>query len=168
MQLYFLRHGPAGQPGDPAYPDDADRPLTPRGRRRTRQAARGVRRLGLKIDAVLTSPLIRARQTADIVVEVLRLEPSRTRITMGLSSGGLFETVIDELLKDQPDAGVLLVGHEPDLSRFVSRLVSGEADRVSLQLKKAGLCGVEAERMPPDGHARLMFLLQPRQLRAIG
>ncbi|MBM3462072.1 MAG: phosphohistidine phosphatase SixA, partial [Armatimonadetes bacterium] len=67
MDLYILRHGIAYDHGHPDYPDDDSRPLTPKGRRRTRRIARGMRDLGLRFDAILTSPLPRARQTAEIV-----------------------------------------------------------------------------------------------------
>lgn len=167
MRLYFLRHGPAGVHGDPAWPNDDERPLTPKGRRRTTLAVRGIRAMNLAIDTIISSPLARAQQTAEIARVGLRLDTGALRLCLALSPGGLFEALVDELLKEQPDSGVMLVGHEPDLSRTISRFLCDDPDRLSLQLKKSALCGVLAPPLPAKQNSSLLFLVQPAQLRNI-
>lgn len=168
MLLYLMRHGPAGERGDPAYPDDTQRPLTDEGRRKTRLAARGLRRMGIAVDVVLTSPLVRARQTAEIAATELRLPISLLRESRNLEPGAAAGDLFSELAAENVAGSVLLVGHEPDLSRLTSLLITSKPRDMEVLLKKGAVCLVEVAEMPPAHAGALRFLMQPAQLRAIG
>ncbi|MCX8090341.1 MAG: phosphohistidine phosphatase SixA [Verrucomicrobiae bacterium] len=161
MKLYLLRHGEAVERGDPRYPDDAARPLTARGHKRTRQLANALERWGVSFDVILSSPLIRARQTAEIVARRLKLE-KRLRLTEALSPEGAYGDLVAQLerLRPRPEA-VLLVGHEPHLSGLISLLCTG-GPGLAVQLKKGGLCRLEVESLKAGRCATLEWLLSPR------
>ncbi len=162
MNLCFLRHGPAIPSGTPGVAEE-ERPLSPEGRRKTQRAVRGLVRLDLGIDAVLTSPLARARETAEILADALRLGPPR---------------VSDKLLPDVPareflgvltDSGPespVLVGHEPSLALAVAFLI-GAGETQPLELKKSGLAVVRLRRLAPRPEGTLRLLLTPAALRAL-
>lgn len=161
-----MRHGPAGQHGDPAYPDDAQRPLTLKGMEKSRRALRGLAQLRPPIEAVFTSPLVRARQTAELAAEAMRLPATALTVTSNLAPGFKPATLFTELTQ-AGHAELLLVGHEPDLSQLVSFLLTGNPEKVVVTLRKAAVCLIETDTMPPVPPAVLHFLLQPRQLRAM-
>jgi len=167
MKLYLMRHGVAALRGDPAWPDDRERPLTDDGQRKVRQAARGLLALDVRLDLVLTSPLLRARQTASTVAKVLGLRASQLRETGALRPGEPLDVILRELAPEPPQSAVLLVGHEPDLSHLAGVLLAGGEPPIDMPFKKACLCLVEVRNMPPSERATLHFLLQPAQLRAL-
>ena len=163
MELYLLRHGIAVERGAHSFRNDSDRPLTPEGIQRARKVAKALVAMKVKFDAVLTSPCVRAKQTADIVVEVLAI-PQKLRLCQALTPGSKPRDLVEELKRlGRSDAQVLLVGHEPDLSRFASLLISGRPD-VSLTLKKAGLCVLDAGELVAGRCASLEWLMAPRLL----
>ena len=161
MKLYILRHGEAAERGDPRYPNDADRPLTPKGARRTRALVRVLRRLDITFDVIFSSPLVRARETAEIVARGLCLQGG-VELTEHLSPLGGAERLVHELdeLRPTPES-ILLVGHEPDASRLISLLCTG-GPHLSLTLKKGGLCRMEIESLRAGQCARLEWLMPPR------
>jgi phosphohistidine phosphatase len=166
MQLYVMRHGIAedrdAAPGRP----DGDRPLTERGRRRVRAIARGMKGLGVSFEAIWTSPLLRARQTADGVAEVYGME-SAVEECPALQPGGDPRLLVRTLLeRPVPVEGVLLVGHEPDAGELVSLLVTGRTSS-EFRMKKGGVCALSAERLEAGACARLEWLLAPRHWIAI-
>lgn len=140
--LYLLRHGDAEE----GTGDDAARRLTPKGERQARAAGRALGTLGAKLDACLTSPKVRALDTARLACEALGLEPE----TVEELRGGSFDSL--GLAAGRGD--VLLVGHEPDFSGEVARLTGGK-----VKLRKGGLAVV-------DG-SMLVALLRPKDLAAI-
>jgi phosphohistidine phosphatase len=159
----FLRHGPAFPAGTPGFSEE-DRPLTPQGRRKTLRAARGIARLTLGIDGVITSPLARAHETARIVSEALGLGPS------SVSEKLLPETPpadLLDILSDLPAEALLLVGHEPSLSSAVGLLL-GADERAPVEFKKAGLAVVRLRRLAPRPEGTLAMLLTPAVLRRLG
>ena len=161
MNIILFRHGPAGARNASRWPDDAERPLTPRGERRTRLAALGLRRMEGTIDRVLTSPLKRADRTARILGRVLGIEEVET--LDALAPGGSTRKII-ETLNGPPRADtVVLVGHEPDLGTLAGLLVfnSGTA---SLPLKKAGACRIAFESSVRPGAGALEWLSPPGML----
>ena len=168
MNLYLMRHGIALQADDPAGTLDADRPLSSKGIKRTRKIARGMRRLGLSFDALLTSPLARARQTADLVATVLGAEALVEEIS-GLSPESTVEHLLFGLTRYHDRNDVLLVGHEPLLSNSVSHLLGGKSARntLNMEFKKGGLCRVEIDALPLAAPGKLHWLLTPKQLRCI-
>ena len=163
MNLYILRHGIAVEPGTPDYESDSERPLIPKGERRLREAAAAMKKLELSFDLILSSPFTRAKQTAEIVAEELKLK-KRPKFSDELAPGGNPQALIQRLneLKPAPQ-DVLLVGHEPSLSRLISLLVSGDAD-AAIEMKKGGLCKLEVENLQAGQCAKLAWLLTPAQL----
>ena len=125
MNIYLLRHGIAIEREDPSSQTDADRPLTAKGLKRMRKAARGLRRLNIPFDAVVTSPFARARQTADIVAAALGLQPTFEEIS-DLTPEGTVESLLSTLARFQSHSHLLLVGHEPLLSDLAAFLLTLE------------------------------------------
>lgn len=155
MELYFLRHAEAEDARSGLA--DGDRRLTPEGSEATKREAEGLRKLGLKLDLVLTSPLVRARQTAEIVAKALGL-PTPTAASQLASGCELAD--LRSLLSEHADCKrVMLVGHEPDFSRMVSQLVGS----ASLKLKKGGIARVNADSIE-SGRGELEWLLTPVHL----
>ncbi len=161
MKLYILRHGEAVERDDPAFKNDADRPLTPKGTQRTKFLAHALRRLEISMDIIFSSPLTRARQTAEIMQHGLRLH-DRLELTNHLAPPGNPEKLVAQLNAIRPaPKNVLLVGHEPFLSEFISLLCAGGSNFL-LKLKKGGLCRLEAELLRCGKCANLEWLLPSR------
>ncbi len=156
MKIYFLRHGAAADPGE-WKGNDYDRPLTDDGRERMAREAKAIRKLDLSLDAILTSPLARARETAEIVAAALKGATVKADERLG---GDFDISGLEEILQDHADAkALMLVGHEPGMSGTIGRLV-GEA---RIDLKKGGLACVEL----PDASTmtgELLSLIPPKVL----
>ena len=166
MKLYFMRHGIAVDRGDTTKPsDDRQRALTPKGIKRMRKAATGLLSLSIPFDRILTSPLVRARQTADIVAEVLHME-DRVEEIQELSPDRSVQDLLSCLSAYAGKSNILLIGHEPLLSNTVSFLLSGNAG-AKIRLKKGGLCCLEVDGLPPKASAVLNWALTPKQLRLL-
>jgi phosphohistidine phosphatase len=167
MRLYLLRHAIAVPRGTPGYPQDAQRPLTEEGHAQARQVAEGLRRLRIPVELIVTSPYVRAAQTAEHVARVFgpqavvkdsdklvpEAEPEESSLFLrSLSS----------------HEHVLMVGHDPHLSLWLAMLVTGEGTLRCL-FKKAGAACVEVNRLPPpQGSGTLRWLLTPKQLVLMG
>jgi phosphohistidine phosphatase len=164
MNLYLLRHGLAMERGTAGFENDASRPLTPKGKRQLRKVAAAIGAMELKFDAIWSSPLVRARQTADIVAKELNIK-RKPVLAAELSPGGSANKLIQKIrgLKIKPE-NVLLVGHEPDLSELISLLVTGE-NTAGFALKKAGLAKLEIENLRAGRCATLTWLLTPGQMK---
>lgn len=163
MKLYLLRHGDAADHGDSRYPNDADRPLTTKGLQRTKLLAHALRQWEISFDAILTSPLVRARQTAEALARGLRFHGHPEQIAH-LAPSGDVEKLVHHLNRLRPTpANILVVGHEPYLSSLISLLCSG-GSLLSLTLKKGGLCRLEVETLRAGRCASLEWLLAPRVL----
>ncbi len=158
MLLYVFRHGIAEplQPGQ----TDADRKLTPQGVQRTRKAALGLARLADRPDAILTSPKLRAAQTAAILGEVFERAPA----TVPWLADEPAHAVVHELRQREEDT-ILIVGHEPTLSQTIAHLLTGRPQSADLQLKKAACAALDRADTP--NAAQLLFLLPPKALRAL-
>ena len=161
-ELYVIRHGVAEDRGD-AWPDDAKRPLTDEGTSGMRKTARGLARLGVCIDIVLTSPLVRARQTAELVASGLDPRPSVVNVD-SLAPDGTFPAVVADLEKQRRKTRIALVGHEPMLGELAARLIGS---RHPIELKKGAVCRIDVEDLPPAGPGDLRWLLTPKILRAL-
>jgi phosphohistidine phosphatase len=162
MKLYILRHGDAVENGDARF-KEADRPLTPKGQQRTKHLARVFHQMGISFDAVLSSPLARARETAEIVARSLEIEGT-LQFSDPLSPSGSMEQLVLAIDSIRPiPESVLLVGHEPYLSSFISLLCTG-GPGLPLTLKKGALCRLEVGQMTCGKCAELEWLLQPRLL----
>jgi phosphohistidine phosphatase len=164
MNIFILRHGIAVERGTKGFEKDSERPLTGKGKRQLRTSAGAMKRMKLRFDLILSSPYKRARQTAEIVAEELKLK-KRLKFSDALKSENDPESVIAEIagLKTTLE-NILLVGHEPYLSRLISMLISGN-DTMAMDFKKGGLCKLEMEKSDGAPSAQLAWLLTPKLMR---
>jgi phosphohistidine phosphatase len=162
LELYLIRHGVAAERGD-EYPDDSKRPLTSGGISRLRKEAKALEELGVGFDHIITSPLTRTRQTADIFAESLKSKPSLSQ-SDALAPAGTSAAVIQELAKHMRKGRIALVGHEPNLGELAARLIGA---RLPLEFKKGGICRIDFEVFPPKGVGQLRWFVTPRMLREI-
>lgn len=162
IELYLIRHAAAEERG-PEWPDDARRPLTADGIARMKKAARGLKRLGVRFDVVLSSPLVRARQTADVVAGAFDEKPPLVIIS-SLAPGGRYADLLSDLQKQVRRTRIALVGHEPDLGRLAARLAGS---RRALEFKKGAACRIDLEALPPERSGTLRWFLPPSILRVI-
>ena len=162
MNLYILRHGIAVERGTPGI-KDADRPLTPKGRRRLRQVTGAMREMELSFDLILSSPFARALQTAEIVARTFK-QKNKLVLSSELTPGGNPKLLIEQINKIKPRPKyILLVGHEPYLSQFIGLLLAGNTN-TAIDLKKGGLCKLEIETLRYGRCASLIWLLTPQQM----
>jgi phosphohistidine phosphatase len=149
MHLYFLRHGEADWP-DWDRPDD-ERPLTKNGKKEIRKLAKLLIRLDVDLDEIVTSPLPRAAQTAEIVAKRYSLNVHEDdRLEPGFNSGDLAK-----LLKDREDLALMIAGHEPDFTNVISSITGAE-----LKLSKGGIALVDLD--PSSLKGKLLWLFPPR------
>jgi phosphohistidine phosphatase len=164
MNVVLIRHGRAGSPAEFARSGMGDdlRPLTVEGRKRMRRNAEGLKAIVGKLDVIVTSPLVRTVETAQIVAKAFG------KVTMAeladLAPGGAREKIVRWMKDQRGDATVAIVGHEPSLSRLASWLVCG-GDRQIFELKKGGACAVRLGGKIAEGAGELLWLMTPRQLR---
>jgi len=160
FDLVFFRHGIA----EPTVTPDRDRPLTEDGIRKTRAAAEGLRKLGIEFESILTSPWLRATQTAAILSEVLLATAPETVEEL---AGDRTARELLEALGKRQGRNTLLVGHQPLLGDAVALLL-GAAGKCEVDLRKSGACAIHVDAIPPRSPAVLQWLLTSKQLRAIG
>ena len=161
-ELYLIRHGVAAERGD-AWPEDAKRPLTDRGVRRLRKAAAALSALGVSFDVLLSSPLVRARQTAEILAEGLEPHPP-VELSEALSPGASYSAVLDELGRHARRRRIALVGHEPGIGALAARLIGS---RQALAFKKGAIARIDVPAIPPAGSGTLRWFVTPRLLRRL-
>ncbi len=160
-ELYLLRHGIAVPRGTPEFVDD-ERPLTPKGQKRIRQIGRGFRRLDLRLDRIVSSPLPRALKTAEIVADVLGMtDLLETADALRAERDALS---IRDWLQGRSEPRLMLVGHNPSLTDLIGLLITGEPSSVPCELRKGG---VAALSNPVDRGLRLDWLARPRLLRLL-
>lgn len=150
MYLYFLRHGEADWPN--WKKSDDERLLTKRGKKEMHEVAAFLKRLKARPDLILTSPLPRAAQTAEIAAEHLKVKCCGDK----LLAPGFGPSELARLLKKYPEESLMVVGHEPDFTETISALIGGG----SLKLAKAGVALVELDRSWRNG--RLLWLVPPK------
>ncbi|HEY1909943.1 MAG TPA: phosphohistidine phosphatase SixA [Vicinamibacterales bacterium] len=161
-ELYVIRHGLAEERSE-AWPDDNKRPLTPDGVSRMRKAVRGLAHLGVTIDIVLTSPLVRTRQTAELVAGGLEPRPSLINID-SLAPDGSYAAIIADLEKHGRRQRIALVGHEPSIGELSARLIGS---RHALEFKKGAICRIDLDELPPVSPGDLRWMLTPKILRSL-
>lgn len=162
MELCLVRHGIATVRGDASYRDDALRPLTPEGREKMAGAAAGLAQL-FQPQLVLSSPLVRARQTADIIV--VASGGPKLQMHDGLANGD-HQAVMGASARPGIER-VTLVGHEPRLSEMLSWLLTGSEGRLRSGFKKGGAALVEFGSDPRPGTGELRWMIPPGTLRRI-
>jgi phosphohistidine phosphatase len=161
--LYLIRHAIAEDRGE-RWPDDAKRPLTHRGIEKMHEVVAGLRALDAVVDVVLSSPLVRAKQTADILLEGLKPAPELV-VTAALAPGSTPAQVAEDLARHDARGALVLVGHEPGLGELGAWLIGA---RTPLGLKKGGVCLIEVPNLPPTRPGQLVWLATPGMLRALG
>lgn len=160
LSLYLVRHAVAAERGE-AYPDDTLRPLTPKGMAKFRTAVEGLARFDVAVDTILASPLVRARQTADILASGLPGSPSVVE-TDALRPGARFEQLVRAVAECRECMAIALVGHEPHIGEAAARLVGASGP---LEFGKGAVCRIDFDEWPADGPGRLHWFITQKLLR---
>lgn len=166
MQLLILRHAIAFPRDLKRWPADGERPLTLEGVKRARRVAAGFKRIAKRPALVLTSPLVRARDTAAIFAQAARWPEAAE--CEALAPGGSPEGVLEALRQQGRKAQcVAVVGHQPHLGRLLALCLRGNARAEAFELKKSAIVCLQFEGPPRAGQAMLTALLPPRLLRKL-
>jgi phosphohistidine phosphatase len=161
--LYLVRHAIAAERG-PNYPDDRERPLTTEGIARFKQAVEGLKEFDVALELVLTSPLVRAIHTAELLAAGIGGKPRMEKLD-ALAPGGRMTQVLEAISKySKRSHRIALVGHEPDLGELAVRLLRA---RGTIEFKKGAVCCIELDGAMPTGPGTLKWLLPPRALRKL-
>jgi len=161
MQLCLVRHAIAVERGTAGYVDDRARPLTPEGRKRMKEAASGLKQI-FRPEAILSSPILRAKQTADILADVLDAP-----ITIADALGNGDHHALLAACGASGRESLALVGHEPWMSELLSTLLAGEPHLVSTVFRKGAAALVSTYGPPAPANGSLEWLLQPGMLRRL-
>ena len=162
MDLLILRHGEAGRHS--LSPGDSKRSLTSEGRQEIVDLSNGLKSLGIKLDKVFTSPLLRAKQTAEIVTKSLKYKGTIEDLNSLKPEGNRLE-FYSVLSKLKQESVILAVGHEPYLSEMISEAISQSGCRINL--KKAGMARIRVISTLPKIKGELRWLLTPKHLKKI-
>jgi phosphohistidine phosphatase len=162
-RVYIVRHGIAEDRSSSGR--DADRALTREGKKKMKHAARGFAALGAKPKLILTSPLVRARETADILLAAL--PGAKLSVVEALASGADPVEVAAASDYRSPQGDVVLVGHEPDLSALLAFCLTGKPSGFHTRFRKGAVACLQAGALPPHGRATLEWLMTSDQLAAI-
>jgi phosphohistidine phosphatase len=165
VDVILIRHAEAGERDASQWPDDAQRPITPDGRRKHLAVSRAMRKLGIVFDFLVTSPLVRARETAEVTAEAYDWDEDPL-VDEALGPECSAAGVVRLLAKFPPDKTVALVGHEPSLSAVAAALIGRSGD-ARLRLKKSGVIGVTFDGAATVGHGSLAWLWKPGQLKRV-
>ena len=163
MKIYLVRHGIASERIGGAILNDSMRPLTDEGRVETKAVVTGLKKLGVKPDLIVASPLVRARQTAEIFKEVLLVQSDMV-ICDALAPGGMPAAVFKFLQAQIKNSGnidsIALFGHEPDVGHLAATLIG--AEEIEIPFKKAGVCRVDVSSIPPTSPGYLKWFVTPK------
>jgi len=165
MQLFIVRHGIAVDREDPKCPPDPERYLTEEGVEKTKQVAAGVAALGVTADLFLTSPYVRAAQTAEIFAAALEYAKAKIRRSDLLLPGAEPSLLFRDLAKERQASSTFLFGHAPHLDDIIATALGSK--RHITALKKAGVALIELKRISPP-MAELVWLATPKMLRKAG
>jgi len=165
MNLYIIRHAIAVDEGAPEY-EDSQRPLTDKGKKKMRQIAKGLHTLGVGFDLILSSPYVRAKETAEILAEVFKMK-KKIELSENLIPMGDPDLLIAELNEKYSVDSIALVGHEPQLTHLIGLLVS-ESAGADITLKKGGVCSLSVDDLHHARKATLEWLLTPGILVELG
>ena len=160
--LYLVRHAIAADRGED-WPDDDKRPLTARGVARFKESVNGLSRLDVAVDEIFTSPLVRAKQTAEILAGGLLGKPT-VKVLDALSPGHAPASVLAQLARTARRRRLALVGHEPSLGELAAHLIgAGRA----LTFKKGGVCRIDVESLSSRRPGALNWFVTPKVLRGL-
>jgi phosphohistidine phosphatase len=162
LELYLVRHGLAAERGED-YPDDSKRPLTSAGIARLRKEAKALTTLDVDFDLIISSPLVRAKQTADTLATSMPSHPE-VILSDALAPAGTPAALFQELGRHMRKGRIALVGHEPSMGELAARLIGA---RTPLEFKKGGICRIDFEVFPPKGVGQLRWFVTPKMLRKI-
>ena len=155
MNLYLIRHAIAVE----EYEDDSQRPLTDKGKKKMRSIAKGLRALGVEFDLLLSSPYVRAAETAEILADVFKMK-KEVQFSENLTPSGDPNLLITELSEVSNVDSIAVVGHEPFLSALIGLLVAENAN-ADITLKKGGVCSLSADDLRHTRKATMDWLLTP-------
>jgi phosphohistidine phosphatase len=168
VQLYILRHGEAGKRmAGSSSGKDSERALTVAGRQEVEEVVEALFELGLEPDFIATSPLRRARQTADVVAKRLKVKKASLEEWDELKPEGRLADLYKKLSQFKPGSEIIIVGHEPQLSTAIAEVVFGKAAAApgKIVLKKAGLAKVSITSFQPSVQGELRWLLAPKHMK---
>lgn len=165
MRILIVRHGQAGKADVNIHPDDDLRPLTGKGRKAFKQAAKGLRTLGMRPSGILTSPAKRTLQTAKLLAHAVDLDPGHILGAPELHHEVSPAKALEALARKRLPKSIAMVGHEPWLGRFLSLLLAGN-EHVRFELDKGGACLVESASLA-KGKGRLVWFMTQDQLAAL-
>jgi phosphohistidine phosphatase len=161
MLLILIRHGDAGSRDENKWPDDTERPLTKQGDRQTAKMAKRMRRRGYIPTVLLSSPWVRAWQTAEVVAQEFEDEGLMPEPCEPLATMPRVERFAEVIGAPGAKAKIALVGHEPWLGELASRLLTSSTSRLQIDFPKSGVIGIELEAVE-SGAGRLMFFWRPK------
>ena len=164
MDLLIVRHAIAFDRDRNRWRDDGERPLSPAGIRRARKAAAGLKKFAPCPQRLLTSPLVRARQTAQILTDVAGWPAAR--VTPELSPGEPALAILELLSRDRGKL-TAVVGHQPDLGHLLGACLLGGGGALPIEMKKNAVACVSFSGRPRAGHAALRWLATPKMLRSL-
>jgi phosphohistidine phosphatase len=164
MILYIVRHAIAEE-HNPRGSDES-RELTKDGVEKMKKAAAGLRAAGAIPEVILTSPLVRARHTAEILMDAFQGNPVLKEMPALAPSGNRIE-LYKEIRKHEKAESVMLVGHQPSLGEIAGEIAFGSAE-YALELKKGAACAIELHRLSPKPQGSLLWFATPLILRQIG
>lgn len=154
MKLILIRHADAA--------NDEPRALTDTGRQQHSHVSRALNRMGIAIDRLLSSPLLRARQTAEITAAALGFGGAIEE-TPALGDDFSVDALLERVAALPAEATVACIGHEPHLGRFAGALVAPDGT-LAMEVKKSGVIGIQAKGHPARGNGTLLFLYRPDEL----
>ena len=163
LSLYLVRHGVAADRGA-EYPDDSKRPLTSAGIAALRKEVNALEQLGVTLDLIISSPLVRAKQTADVIAHGLAEKPPIV-LSDALAPAGSQASLFQELARHMRKANIALVGHEPNMGELAARLIGAKG---GIEFKKGAVCRIDFEVFPPQALGTLKWLATPKMLRKLG
>jgi phosphohistidine phosphatase len=162
MLVILNRHANAGARDSAQWPDDRDRPLTDKGRKVERDVGRALRKLDLLPTLVLTSPWVRAAQTAAALIEAAGLQLAPVPCDALAEDPDLIR--LTDYVGDQPEGAIVaMVGHSPWIEELAALLLSGSSSTLRIDFPKSGLMGIELEKLAP-GAGELRFFLRPKMV----
>lgn len=158
MRLYLVRHGIAMEGLRNGITRDSERPLTEEGHEEMKLVAKALAKMNCKPDLILSSPLVRARETAQHIADAFKLE---VKLTDTLAPAVNFTQLYKVVARHEDAQNIFMVGHEPDMGMIVGNLIyAGPA--FEMPFKKAGVCRVDVASMPPDGPGVLKWYMTPK------
>jgi phosphohistidine phosphatase len=162
MLLLLVRHADAGDRDPDRWPDDRDRPLTDKGRKTQRRVSKALGEFGLAPTHVLTSPWLRAAQTAEVIISTLNLSQPAIPCEPLATSPDL-SRIVDDIGEPGSNAIVALVGHSPWIEELAALLLTGQRTSLRLDYPKSGVMGIDLEQ-PAEGAGELRFFLRPKMV----